>query len=202
MGLCTYDAPMHITPIPVSTNSTPTPPARWAQWWTSPLARIDYGMTSVATPWHEAFIPAHRTVAGNLAPTLTFAGSNLAVALEAAHALASHTVAVTYDVTGGRQRTIQVHPAIGILRDARAGVYWLAELRTTVRSRGEWVDAPHTIDGGAFTGRAPVLSTPDIRTATNALIAVVGKDTTITPRRWRNAPDDSRIDARDPQGSA
>ena len=63
-----------------------------------------------------------------------------------------------------------------------------------MRSRGEWVDAPHSIDGDAFTGAAPILRTPTVLSATKDMVAVVGRDTVITPSPWTDAPDDSQLD--------
>jgi len=55
------------------------------------------------------------------------------------------------------------------------------------------VEAPHTIDGGAFEGPNPLLRTPSIKSASSNLVAVVGRDTVLTPTRWRDAPDGSRL---------
>ncbi|MCW2956964.1 MAG: hypothetical protein JWO69_1833 [Thermoleophilia bacterium] len=182
-----------LTPTRSATPTNPTPPARWARWWTSPIARVDYGTDSRAQAWKEAWIPANRGITGALHPAVTFGGSSRAAAIEAAHALAAVPVKVRMDMLHGRSKLVTIHPAIAVLRDARAGAYWLAPLHTTVRSNGEWRDAPHTIDGGAFQGGSPAFRTPVVRSATSEMVAVVGRDRVMTPKEWRTAPHDSRV---------
>jgi hypothetical protein len=99
---------------------------------------------------------------------------------------------MTFSFRNGRTRTVQVNPAIAVLRDAKAGAYWLAPLRTTVRLGDEWLDAPHTIDGAAFEGPDRVLTGATVLSATRDMIAVVGRDTILKPAAWADAPDDSR----------
>jgi hypothetical protein len=190
---------MLLTASPVSTVSlptadTPAPPARWARFWKSPIARFEYGAGSRVPLWAEATIPAERTLTGASRPSLTYGGASLDAAIEAARLLAKQPVDLSFSFRNGRTRTAQVHPAIAVLRDSRAGAFWLAPLQTTVRLGNEWLDAPHAVDGPAFSGEDPVLATPTVRTATRDLVAVVGATTVVTPTRWTNAPDDSRID--------
>src|SRR5690606_6329210 len=104
-------------------------------------------------------------------------------------------VKVRMDMVDGSSRMVTIHPAIAVLRDAKAGAFWLAPLRTSIQSNGEWIEAPHTIDGGAFGGKKPALLAPVIRSATKDLVAVVGRDRVATPGIWSDAPDDSRLDA-------
>ncbi|MCW2960868.1 MAG: hypothetical protein JWM25_652 [Thermoleophilia bacterium] len=187
--------------LPTSSVSAPTPqapvdatpPQRWARWWTSPIASIEYGTGSRATAWSEAWIPANRNLTGRLTPSVSWGGSTKEAAIEAAHALAAKPIEIRMDMPGGRSRLVKVHPAIAVLRDAKAGAFWLAPLRTSVLSGNEWVEAPHTIDGGAFTGRNPVLLAPVIRSATRDMVAVVGRDRVATPQAWKTAPDDSFV---------
>lgn len=169
------------------------PPLRWARWWTSPLAKIEYGTASRAEVWQEAWIPADRGITGAMRPSVTWGGTSREQAVAAAALLAAVEVEVLVDVAGGRTRTMRVNPAIGVLHDPKAGAYWLAPLRTTVRANGEWAEAPHTIDGAAFSGRSPLLRKPAVSSASPDLVAVVGRDSVITPGEWADAPDDSRL---------
>jgi hypothetical protein len=178
----------------VASGTVPTPPARWSRFRTSPIARVEYGAGSLVPAWHEAFIPSDRGLTGERRPKVTFGGSSKEAAIKAAHLLAAKPVDVDVTLSDGSTRTVTMHPAIAVLRDSREGVYWLAPLRTTVRSGDDWVDAPHTIDGAAFEGEAPVLKTPSILTATRDMVAVVGRDTVVVPGRWTDAPDDSQLD--------
>jgi hypothetical protein len=187
-------APSFVAPTSTAGGNVPTPPARWSRFWTSPIARVEYGTGSLVGAWHEAFIPADRGLTGNLRPKVTFAGSNRDNAIAAAHALAQRSEELSITLADGSTRTVTLHPAFAVLRDAHEGVYWLAPLRTTVRSGDDWIDAPHTIDGAAFEGTNPVLRTPTILTATRDMVAVVGRDSVITPGRWTDAPDDSQLD--------
>ncbi|MCW2928377.1 MAG: hypothetical protein JWM86_2345 [Thermoleophilia bacterium] len=173
--------------------ATPEPPARWARWYTSPIARIDYGTGSRMPLFHEARIPADRGLMGELRPTLTYGGASKEAAIEAARLLAATPVQVEFSFRNGRTRSVEVHPAIAVLRDAKAGAYWLAPLQTTVQLRGEWLDAPHSIDGPAFGGDDAVLRTPSILSATRDMVAVVGRDSVIVPGRWTSAPADSIV---------
>ncbi len=77
---------------------------------------------------------------------------------------------------------------IAVLRDAAAGAYFVAPLQTTVRLRDQWLEAPHTIDGLAFEGAGALLRTPTVTGMTRDVVAVVGRDTVVTPRR-RGADD-------------
>jgi hypothetical protein len=192
--LASVSRPTPATFVPTS-GAVPTPPARWSRFWTSPIAKVEYGAGSLVTAWREAFIPSDRGLTGARRPKVTFAGSNKDAAIAAAHALAAKAVELPITLADGTTRTVRLHPAIAVLRDAREGVYWLAPLRTTVRSGDDWIDAPHTIDGAAFEGDAPLLRTPTILSSTRDMVAVVGRDSVITPGRWTNAPDDSQIDA-------
>lgn len=193
---------MLIAPTPLGIDSLPTaraaaapqPPARWSRWYTSPIARIDYGTGSRMPLFHEARIPAERGLTGELRPTLSYGGASKEAAIAAARLLAQTPVDVEFSFRNGRTRTVSVHPAIAVLRDAKAGAYWLAPLQTSVNLRGEWVDAPHTIDGGAFDGNDAVLRTPSILSATRDMVAVVGADSLLVPGRWTDAPDDSLVD--------
>jgi len=190
---------MKFSPLPVSSVSAPTrmsdpaPPARWSRWWTSPIAKLDYGTDSRMPLWPEARIPAERGLSGALRPSLTFGGSSLEAAIEAAKLITAVPVDVQFSFRNGRLGTTPVHPAIAILRDSRAGAFWLAPLQTTVRFQGEWLDAPHTIDGPAFEGEEPLLATPKILSATRDMVAVVGRDTVLKPGVWADAPDDSIV---------
>jgi hypothetical protein len=197
---------MHLSPLAPISPSTPAsiaptggavpmPPARWSRFWTSPIAKVEYGAGSLVDAWREAFIPSDRGLTGDRRPKVTFAGSNKDAAIAAAHALAATAVELPITLADGSTRTVRLHPAIAVLRDAHEGVYWLAPLRTTVRSGDDWIDAPHTIDGAAFEGESPILRTPTILSATRDMVAVVGRDSVIVPERWTSAPDDSRIDA-------
>ncbi|MCB0878003.1 MAG: hypothetical protein KDC46_03370 [Thermoleophilia bacterium] len=177
-----------------ATGATPTPPERWARWWTSPIALFTYGEGSRVPLWSEAIIPADRGLTGALRPAVTYAGRNLEAAIEAAHVLAKAPVELSFSYRNGRLGTAQVNPAIAVLRDAHAGVYWLAPMHTTVRRRDQWLDAPHTIDGAAFTGADPLLARPQVLTATRDLVAVVGATDVIRPGTWADAPDDSKLD--------
>lgn len=179
---------------PADTAAVPHPPARWSRWWTSPIARFDYGTGSQVSAWHEAWIPADRGLSGDLRPSVTFGGSTREAAVAAAHLLAKQAVQLDVDLADGTTRTVSLHPAIAVLRDARAGAFWLAPLRTTVKSHGEWIDAPHSIDGDAFLGEQPLLRTPTVLSATREMVTVVGRDSELTPGRWRDAPDDSLVD--------
>lgn len=174
--------------------SQPTPPARWSRWWTSPIARFEYGAGSRMPIWREASLPADRGLSGALRPSVTFAGSSREDAIAAAHLLAQGPVDVSFSFRNGRVRETSVNPAIAVLRDSRAGTYWLAPLRTTVKLGAEWVDAPHAVDGAAFEGQGAVLRRPTVLSATRDLVAVVGAATVVVPQRWTDAPDDSRLD--------
>lgn len=197
---------MHLTTSPVGplalpsaapsgqVVTDPTPPARWSRWWTSPIARFDYGAGSRMPLWREASLPAERGLTGALRPSVTFAGSSRDDAIAAAQLLARHPVDVSFSFRNGRVRQTSVNPAIAVLRDARAGTFWIAPLRTTVKLGTEWVDAPHAVDGAAFEGHDAVLRRPQVLSASRDLVAVVGADTVVTPQRWTDAPDDSRVD--------
>ncbi len=142
--------------------------------------------------WAEATIPAERGLTGELRPTVSYAGTSKEAAIEAARLLANQPVEVSFSFRNGRTRTTEVNPAIAVLRDAKAGAYWLAPLRTTVRLGDEWLDAPHTIDGAAFEGADPVLTGATVLSASRDMVAVVGRDTVVKPAAWADAPDDSR----------
>lgn len=191
-----YDAPMHLTLPPVGTNALPAtppaPPARWTKWWTSPIASVDYAAGSRAHVWHEAVIPAERGLTGARVASLSYAGTTLEGAIRAARLVARTPLQLDVDLRRGGTRSVSVNQAVGVLHDVRAGAYWIAPLMTTMRRGGEWFEAPHTIDGGAFEGEDPVLRAPKVRSATENLVAVVGRDVVITPTRWRDAPDGSR----------
>ena len=183
---------MHITSPISSANFLPTsvigvapaPPARWSRFWTSPIAHFSYGMGSRVPLFNEARIPGERGLTGQLRPGVTYAGATLEDAIEAARVIAMATVAVSFSFRNGRLRTIESHPAVAVLRDARAGAFWIAPLQTTVQLRGEWVEAPHSIDGAAFDGRDAMLRTPTILSATRDMVAVVGRDSVIKPQLW------------------
>jgi hypothetical protein len=174
-----------------STSATPEPPARWSRFWTSPIARVDYGAGSRVPLWGEATIPADRGLTGQLRPGVTYGGATKEAAIEAARLLARETVEMSFSFRNGRTRTTQVNPAIAVLRDARAGAFWLAPLRTTVRLGDQWLDAPHTIDGPAFEGADALLRPATVLSATRDMVAVVGRDAVLTPGVWTDAPDDS-----------
>ncbi len=142
--------------------------------------------------WSEATIPAERGLTGQLRPAVTYGGATREAAVEAARLLARQTVEVSFSFRNGRTRTVQVNPAIAVLRDAKAGAFWLAPLRTTVRLGDQWLDAPHTIDGSAFEGAGAVLNTATVLSATRDMVAVVGRDLVLRPGVWAGAPDDSR----------
>lgn len=178
----------------LASPDAPTPPARWARWWTSPIARLDYGTNGRVPLFAEARIAAERGLTGSLRPAVTYAGSTLEQAIEAAHRLAATPVDLTFSFRNGRVRTTQVNPAIAVLRDAKAGAFWLAPLQTTVQLRGEWIDAPHAIDGPAFEGADALLRTPTVLTATRDMVAVVGRELVLKPGQWIGAPDDSKLD--------
>ena len=182
---------MILTATAAGIDSTPTPPARWSRFWTTPIAHVDYGATSRVPFWKEATIPTDRGLTGQVLPAVTFGGATYEAAVEAARLLARQTVDVSFSFRNGRTRTIEVNPAIAVLRDTRAGAFWLAPLRTTVRLGDQWLDAPHTIDGLAFEGANPVLHTPTVLTATRDMVAVVGRDAVIKPAKWTTAPDGS-----------
>jgi hypothetical protein len=173
---------------------TPAPPARWSRWYTSPIAKVVYGEGSRMPLFPEARIAADRGVSGPRIPAVTYAGSTLEAAVAAAKLLTAKTVDVDVSYRNGRVGTAHVHPAIAILRDAKAGAFWLAPLQTTVQLRGEWVDAPHTIDGPAFEGAKSLLRGATVLSATRDMVAVVGKDSILRPATWTDAPDDSRLD--------
>lgn len=194
-----YDPTMHLTASPVGSNSllaatAPAPPERWARFWKSPIAKFEYGAGSRVPLWAEASIPADRGLTGALRPAVTYAGSSLDAAIQAARMLAKEPVELRFSFRNGRIRSAEVHPAIAVLRDAKAGAFWLAPLHTTVRLGDEWRDAPHAIDGPAFGGSDPVLHAPTVLTATRDLVAVVGAAEVVRPGKWISAPDDSRFD--------
>lgn len=178
----------------IAPASDPSPPARWSRWWTSPIARFEYGAGSRMPLWAEASLPAERGLTGALRPSVTFAGSTREDAIAAARLLAQQPVEVSFSFRNGRVRHTSVNPAIAVLRDARAGTFWLAPLRTTVKLGADWVDAPHAVDGAAFEGHDAVLRRPQVLSASRDLVAVVGADTLVTPQRWTDAPDDSRVE--------
>lgn len=180
--------------LPARHHTAAAPPERWARWWTSPIARVDYGAAATIDPWHEAFIPAERGLTGALRPALAWGGTSRDAAIDAARALARLTVQLQLEV-GGQLRTVEISPAIAVLRDARAGAYWLAPLRTTIRSGEEWVEAPHSIDGPAFEGGSQGRRGARVLSATRDMVAVVGRDTVLTPAEWADAPHDSRLGA-------
>jgi hypothetical protein len=152
---------------------------------------VDYGTGSRVPLWGEATIPSDRGLTGQLRPGVTYAGTTLEAAVEAARLLSRESVELSFSFRNGRTRTVQVNPAIAVLRDAKAGAFWLAPLRTTVRLGDQWLDAPHTIDGPAFEGADPVLTSAKVLSATRDMVAVVGRDTVLTPGPWADAPDDS-----------
>jgi hypothetical protein len=129
--------------------------------------------------WQEATIPADRGITGALRPSVTYAGTSKQDAIEAARVLAATPVDLSFSFRNGRTRTVQVHPAIAVLRDAKAGTFWLAQLRTTVRLGTDGPDA--------------VLTRPRVLSATRDMVAVVGKTSVLVPGRWTDAPDDSRL---------
>lgn len=174
--------------------AAPTPPSRWSRWYTSPIAKLEYGAGSRLPLFPEARIAADRGLSGSRTPAVIYAGSTLEAAIVAAKQLAARPVEVSFSYRNGRVGTVAVNPAFGILRDARAGAFWLAPLETTVQLRGEWVDAPHTIDGPAFEGAKALLGTPTVLSATRDMVAVVGRETVLTPSVWTDAPDDSKLD--------
>lgn len=175
-------------------SAAPAPPARWSRWYTSPIAKIVYGEGSRMPLFPEARIAADRGLMGSRNPAVTYAGSTLELAIAAARQLSARAVEVSFSYRNGRIGTVDVNPAIAVLRDAKAGAFWLAPLETTVQLRGEWVDAPHTIDGAAFDGGKSLLGTPRVLTATRDMVAVVGRDLVLKPSTWTDAPDDSRLD--------
>lgn len=195
-----YAAAMNLTaPTPSSvllpTSSDPSalvPPARWARWWTSPIARFEYGSGSSLPLWRDAVLPAERGLTGALQPVVSYGGTSTSEAIAAAHLLAQHPVTVDFSYRNGRLGSTQVTPAIAVLRDVTAGVFWLAPLHTTVRRGDEWLDAPHTIDGPAFEGDRPLLTRPRVLSATSLLVAVVGANSVIRPEKWSDAPNDSK----------
>jgi hypothetical protein len=177
-----------------SAAAAPTPPARWSRWYTSPIAKLEYGAGSRLPLFPEARIAADRGLTGSRIPAVIYAGTTLDAAIAAARQLAARPVEVSFSYRNGRVGTVAVNPAFGVLRDARAGAFWLAPLETTVQLRGEWVDAPHTIDGPAFEGAKALLGTPTVLSATRDMVAVVGKETVLKPSVWTDAPDDSRLE--------
>lgn len=193
-GLLFTPAASTASPSPASAPAAdPVPPVRWSRWWTSPIALVDYGTASRVPIWQEATIPADRGITGALRPSVTYAGTSKQDAIEAARLLAATPVDLSFSFRNGRTRTVQVHPAIAVLRDAKAGTFWLAQLRTTVRLGTDWLDAPHSIDGPAFDGPDAVLTRPRVLSATRDMVAVVGKTSVLVPGRWTDAPDDSRL---------
>ena len=168
------------------------PPQSWSRWWTSPIARVNYGPTAQLQAWHESFIPTERSLTGSRSVSMTYGGATRDEAITAARLLAQSVVQVTVDVGIEGARSVQINPAIAVLRDARNGAFWLASLTTTMRHGDEWVDAPHSIDGAAFEGPTPLLHTASVLTATPNMVAVVGRDTVLTPSTWTDAPHDSR----------
>ena len=182
------------TPSAPRPEAVPTPPARWSRWFTSPIARIDYAAGSKVPIFAEARIGADRGLMGDRSPAVVFGGTSLEQAIAAAHKLAAAPIDLEFSYRNGRVGTAQVHQAIAVLRDARAGAFWLAPLETTVQLRGEWVDAPHAIDGPAFEGADALLRTPTVMSATRDMVAVVGKELVLTPAQWIDAPDDSKLD--------
>jgi hypothetical protein len=143
--------------------------------------------------WADAVIPAERSLTGALRPAVTYGGSTRAEAVEAARLLARQPADIEFSYRNGRFGSVTVAPAIAVLRDATAGAYWLAPLRTTVRRGDQWLDAPHAIDGAAFSGNRPLLITPRVLSATSVMVAVVGAESLITPERWVDAPHDSKL---------
>ncbi len=187
-------SPVTAGPASLPTESafaTPEPPARWSRFWTSPIAKVEYGTGSRIPLWSEATIPAERGLTGERRPGVTYGGATLEAAIEAAHLLAREPVELSFSFRNGRTRTTQVNPAIAVLRDATAGAFWLAPLHTTVRLRDQWLDAPHTIDGPAFEGADALLSSATVLSATRDMVAVVGRDAVLKPGVWADAPDDS-----------
>ncbi len=178
---------------PTATAPQPLPPIRWSRWWTSPIARLDYGSASRVPLWQDATLPAHRNLTGALRASVTYAGTSLDGAIRAAHLLSATPVPVSFTYRNGRHGMISANPAIAVLRDAKLGAYWITPLSTTVKIGGNWVDAPHTIDGVAFDGADPAFVAPSVRSATRDLVAVVGVQRVVTPERWTDAPPDSRV---------
>ncbi|MCW2920221.1 MAG: hypothetical protein JWL76_95 [Thermoleophilia bacterium] len=188
-------SPVTAGPVSLPSESafaTPAPPARWSRFYTSPIARVDYGTGSRVPLWGEATIPSDRSLTGQLQPGVTYAGATLDAAIEAARLLSREPVELSFSFRNGRTRTVQVNPAIAVLRDAKAGAFWLAPLRTTVRLGDQWLDAPHSIDGPAFEGADAVLTAPTVLSATRDMVAVVGRDLVLKPGAWTDAPDESR----------
>jgi hypothetical protein len=179
---------------PISAPTQPTPPARWSRFYTSPIAKLEYGAGSRLPLFPEARIAGDRSFTGARTPAVIYGGATLEDAIAAAHQLAATPVEVSFSYRNGRVGSVAVNPAFGILRDSRAGAFWLAPLQTTVQLRGEWVDAPHTIDGAAFQGAKALLGTPTVLTATRDMVAVVGKEAVLKPSTWTDAPDDSKLD--------
>ncbi len=71
-------SPVTAGPVSLPTGSisaTPEPPARWSRFWTSPIARVDYGAGSRVPLWGEATIPADRGITGQLLRGLSLGGS-------------------------------------------------------------------------------------------------------------------------------
>lgn len=153
----------------------------------TPIARLDYGATSVVSPWSEAVLPMYRSPTGSRHPNVQFAGTSRDDAIAAAHQLATHAVRVDVQAHGGDVRSVELNPAIAVLRDARAGTFWLTPLSTTIKVQDDWVEIPHSIDGIAFEGALPVLARPAVRSATQSMVALVGRDTVITPEHWADA---------------
>jgi hypothetical protein len=187
-------SPVGPSALPSSDGSRPAPPERWNRFWKTPIARVEYGEASRVPLWPEAALPADRGITGALRPSLTWGGTSLELAIEAARMLAREPVELSFSFRNGRTRTTQVHPAIAVLRDSRAGAFWLAPLHTTVRHGSEWRDAPHAVDGPAFEGSDPVLRTPRVLTATRDMVAVVGAKVVVRPERWVDAPFDAQTD--------
>lgn len=186
---------MNLTPPPLGLNflprpqsTTPIAPKRWTQYWKTPIAKFDYGSNSRVPLWAEAALPALSGITGAPQLALTYGGDSIEAATSAARLLTKNPIDLTFSFRNGRTRTTQVYPAIAVLRDSRAGAFWLAPLHTTVRLGDEWLDAPHSIDGPAYEGDDPVLHSPKIYSATRDLVAVVGANAIIKPERWVTAP--------------
>ncbi|MEO6866833.1 MAG: hypothetical protein ABI200_02310 [Gaiellales bacterium] len=177
----------------IAPADAPMPPQKWARWWTSPIANVDYGANSRIPFWREARIPGARGFDNVLRPSLIWGGTTRQDAIAAAHLLAAAAVDVSFSFRNGVKRTVQIHPAIAVLHDAKAGAFWLTQLDTTVKLGDDWVDAPHSIDGPAFEGANALLRTPTVLSATRSMVAIVGRDTVLQPQRWDRAPHDSFV---------
>src|SRR4051794_4125665 len=95
MQLSPLAAPAPKIAVPSSAaggGTVPMPPERWSRFWTSPIAKVEYGSGSLVDAWREAFIPADRGLTGARRPKVTFGGANKDAAIAAAHVLAGKLV--------------------------------------------------------------------------------------------------------------